>query len=202
MKYGLFQLIKEDKNRFGLPNLFTLTRFLFLPFIIYFLRLGTRSGDIYALILMFLSCVTDYLDGYFARELNQKSNFGRMLDPLADKVSVGLVMLVLTTQKGLPLWYALIVIGRDLFILFAGMFIISRNRVVLESNKMGKVTSTAFATVIITYTLNIPIVKNILMWISLFLVPLSIAIYMLTYKEEIPKHKSKLSEKQATIQNS
>lgn len=191
MNAGIFDIIKEDKHRFGIPNLLTTVRLLFLPFIVYFIRLGSRKGDICALLFMFFSCLTDYFDGYLARKLNQQSNLGRMLDPIVDKISIATAMLVLASQKGLPYWYVFIVIGRDLWILFASTLVISKKRFVIESNKLGKWTSSMFALIIISFTLNIPTIKWIFVALSLLLIPATIVGYTLKYKDDIPKRKNK-----------
>ena len=196
-KTGLVQIIREDKNKFALPNFFTILRLLFLPFILHFLSAGSRSGDFLALLFMGLACLTDFLDGYCARRLNKQSNVGRMLDPLIDKTSVDTAMLVLAAQKGLPYWYVFIVIGRDLFLLLGGTFVISKKRLVVESNMLGKWTSTLFALVIITYTLNVPYLKQGLMYVSLFLVPMTLVGYVHKYRQDLSKktrHVSRTSE--------
>jgi CDP-diacylglycerol--glycerol-3-phosphate 3-phosphatidyltransferase len=186
-KIGLVQIIREDKNKFALPNFFTILRLVFLPFILYFLWMGSQKGDVLALLFMALACLTDFLDGFCARKLNKLSDVGRMLDPLIDKASVGATMLVLAAQKGLPYWYVFIVIGRDLFLLLGGTFVISKKRLVVESNKLGKWTSTLFAAVIITYTLNIPYLKQGLMYISLFLVPITLVGYVNRYRQDLSR---------------
>jgi CDP-diacylglycerol--glycerol-3-phosphate 3-phosphatidyltransferase len=186
-KTGLAQIIREDKNKFALPNFFTILRLVFLPFILYFLHMGSRTGDFLALLFMALACLTDFLDGYYARKLKKLSDVGRMLDPLIDKASVGATMLLLAAQKGLPYWYVFIVIGRDLFLLLGGTFVISKKRLVVESNMLGKWTSTLFALVIITYTLNIPYLKQGLMYVSLFLVPITLVGYVHKYRQDLSK---------------
>lgn len=188
-KTGIYQIIREDENKFGLPNFFTLLRLFCLPFIIHYLRLGTRTGDIFALIFMLIASMTDYLDGHYARKLQKSSNVGRMLDPLIDKMSVDLTMLVLAAHRGLPYWYVFIVIGRDLFLLFGGAVVVSKERFVVESNKLGKWTSTLFALVVITYTLNIPYVKQALVFITVLLIPATVAKYYKKYKNSVKKKK-------------
>lgn len=192
-KIGLVQVIREDKNKFALPNFFTVLRLLFLPFILHFLGMGSRKGDFLALLFMALACLTDFLDGYCARRLNKQSDVGRMLDPLIDKVSVDTTMLVLAAQKGLPYWYVFIVIGRDLFLLLGGTFVIYKKRLVVESNKLGKWTSTIFALVIIAYTLNIPYLKQGLMYVSLFLVPMTLVVYIRNYRQDLSKRTKPIS---------
>lgn len=182
---GIYHLFREDEHKYALPNFFTALRLVFLPFIIFFLYKGTRTGDIVALIFMFFACVTDYLDGHYARKLNKLSNVGRMLDPLIDKISVGSAMLVLACMKGLPYWYVFIVIARDLFLLFTSTLVISKKRLITESNKLGKWTSTLLALVVITFTLNVPVVKYIFMYLTLLLVPMTIIGYIRKYKNEV-----------------
>ncbi len=181
---GIYQLFREDENKYALPNILTVLRLVFLPFIIYFLYKTTRTSDIIALGLMVLAGVTDYFDGYFARKLGKTSDVGRMLDPLIDKISVGLTMIVLAQVKGLPYWYVGIVIARDLFLLFTGTMVISRHRLVVESNLLGKWTSTLFALVIITFTLNVPVIKYVFMYGSAILVPVTLAGYISRYRHE------------------
>ena len=172
-----------------MPNLFTLLRLFFLPFIIPYLRLDTRAGDVYALIFMMLAAMIDYLDGHYARKLQKTSDVGRMMDPLIDKMSVDLTMLVLAAHRGLPYWYVFIVLGRDLFLLFGGAVVVSKTRFVVESNKLGKWTSTLFALVVITYTLNIPYLKQALMFITVLLIPATVAKYYKKYKNSVRKKK-------------
>lgn len=189
-KIGIVQVVRADPNKFALPNLFTLMRLLFLPFILHFLWKGTRAGDILALLFMLLASLTDFLDGYFARKLRKTSDVGRMLDPLIDKLSVDATMLVLAAQKGLPYWYVIIVIGRDLFLLLGGTFVISKKRFVVESNKIGKWTATLFALVIVLYTINIPYLKQALMYVSLIGVPITLIGYTRKYFHDLPNKKN------------
>ncbi len=184
-KPGIYQIIREDEHKFALPNFFTLLRLLFLPFIIHFLRQDERLFDFYALVFMLLACLTDFLDGHYARKLQKTSDVGRMMDPLIDKIGVDLTMLTLAAHKGLPYWYVYIVIFRDLFLLFSGALVISKHRLVIESNRLGKWTSTLFAAVIIAYTINIPYFQQILMYITLFFIPATIAKYIKKYKDSV-----------------
>ncbi|MBN1464417.1 CDP-alcohol phosphatidyltransferase family protein [candidate division KSB1 bacterium] len=186
-KSGLCQLIREDENKYALPNLLTVLRLVFLPFIFYFLYRHSLTGDLLALFFMLLASLTDYLDGHFARKLNKQSQLGRMLDPLIDKLAVGTTMLVLAHIKGMPFWYAGMVIARDLFLLTLGLLVISKKQFIAESNKLGKWTSTIFAMVIITFTLNIPYVKYGLMYLSVLLVPASVIGYLYKYRMHLPR---------------
>ncbi|MCE7934379.1 MAG: CDP-alcohol phosphatidyltransferase family protein, partial [Chlorobi bacterium CHB2] len=89
--------------------------------------------------LFILSALTDVLDGWLARKRNEVSDLGKILDPLADKVYVGVVVVVMLLQGMLPLWFVLVVLGRDLLILVGGILFERRTGVVLPSNYPGKI---------------------------------------------------------------
>ena len=96
-----------------LPNVITLVRFVLIFPTAWFIWKGNYAE---ALILMLIAGLSDGLDGALARGYRWTSKFGEMADPLADKVLVGVVFVLLTIQGHIPFWVALIVIGRDLVI--------------------------------------------------------------------------------------
>ncbi len=185
MKRGIIQIIREDPNRFSIPNMLTISRLVFLPFVVYFLQVETLKTDIFALVFMILSGATDYFDGYVARKYGQKSDVGRLLDPVVDKLSINIVMLSLAAHKALPYWYVFILIARDLVILVSGLFVISRKKTIMESNTLGKYAVFLFALVIITFTLEVDVIKWIFMWLSVILVPATVIGYALTHKDVV-----------------
>ncbi len=201
MKTGIKELLEKDKHFLGLPNFLTFSRLFFLPVIVYYLSQGTKNGDKIAIGFMFLACITDYLDGFAARKLNMRSVFGTMLDPIVDKLTVAVVMLTLAAHKELPYWFVFIVIGRDISILGASLYVIKTKKLVAESNLLGKFTAASFAVVIILYTINVPVAKNVAMGISLILVPLSSIKYFISHKENIVKKSNAVKEKMSEFIN-
>ncbi len=101
-----------------LPNLITLVRFVLIFPTAWFIWAGNYAE---ALILMLVAGLSDGLDGALARGYRWTSKFGELADPLADKLLVGMVFVLLTIQGHIPLWVALIVIGRDLVIVCGAM---------------------------------------------------------------------------------
>ncbi|MEE3279270.1 MAG: CDP-alcohol phosphatidyltransferase family protein [Pseudomonadota bacterium] len=101
-----------------LPNLITLVRFVLIFPTAWFIWEGNY---VEALILMLVAGLSDGLDGALARGYRWTSKFGELADPLADKLLVGMVFVLLTIQGHIPLWVALIVIGRDLVIVCGAM---------------------------------------------------------------------------------
>ncbi len=102
------------------------------------LALDAGMRDI-AIVIFLVAALTDVLDGYIARRYNEVSELGKILDPIADKVFVGVVVLILLVQGALPLWFVLVVLGRDILIMLGGIFVERRTGIVLPSNYPGKI---------------------------------------------------------------
>lgn len=103
---------------FTLPTLFTWARIVAIPLIIgvYYLDLPTDSKNLFATALFVLVALTDWLDGYLARKLNQTSAFGAFLDPVADKILVCAALLILLELGRVDALVALVIIGREITI--------------------------------------------------------------------------------------
>lgn len=147
-------------------NLLSLSRIVLVLPIYYFLKQNTPEASYIAVLFMLLAAATDALDGKLARKLGQKSDLGRILDPLADKVGIAIVAILLVKLRGLPLWFFWFAVLRDVAILLAGLLLTLRVKVVVESNMVGKVTVNALAVVILLYTLNLQSVGIVFLWIS------------------------------------
>jgi CDP-diacylglycerol--glycerol-3-phosphate 3-phosphatidyltransferase len=135
----------------NLPNLLSFLRIGLLPFIVLCLKAGQNRR---ALGLMLLAVATDYFDGWLARRLNQVTDSGKMIDPLADKVCVSTMVIALWLWRDFPLWAAVLIVGRDLMIVVGGLFIMKKRKMVPVSNRAGKWTVTVMAATIICYTMN------------------------------------------------
>lgn len=100
--------------------------------------------------------VSDLLDGWLARKLNQITEAGKIIDPLADKVFVGGAVIALVQMGKLPLWFVLSVVARDLIIVVAGIIVARRLDTVLPSNYFGKVAVQCISAVLICAVLSLP----------------------------------------------
>ena len=87
-----------------ISNILSLSRILLLPLIIFGLTKTTNSYKIFTLSVMALSMVTDSLDGYMARKLNEVSALGKILDPVGDKLCIGVVAIAVTILRDFPWW--------------------------------------------------------------------------------------------------
>ena len=105
---------------YNIPNLLTWARILLIPLIVGTLylpdRISEQTANIAATVIFVLAAVTDWLDGYLARRLNQQSAFGAFLDPVADKLMVAAALVVLVEFGRVDAVVALIIIGREITI--------------------------------------------------------------------------------------
>ena len=135
----------------NLPNLLSLLRIGLLPFIVLCLRSGQNWP---ALGLMLAAVATDYFDGFFARRLNQVTDSGKMIDPLADKVGINTMAIALWLWRGFPLWAVILIVARDLMIVMGAALVMRKKKAVPVSNRAGKWAVTVMAATIICYTMN------------------------------------------------
>ena len=98
---------------------------------------------------------TDLLDGYIARKLNQVSELGKIIDPLADKILVAIVIIKLFQINEIPTYYFWIIIFRDIIILAGGIFVSRKIGKVLPSNLLGKITVLSISLFILSVILNL-----------------------------------------------
>lgn len=92
------------------------------------------------LIIMLLAFISDFVDGGLARKLNQVSEAGKIIDPLADKVFVTTIIVISLFQGSMPLWVGIIIIARDIIILLSGVYFARKLKYVIPSNYTGKIT--------------------------------------------------------------
>ena len=131
---------KGEKMFKNIPNILTILRFLLIPLILYSIYMGN-----YALgfIIFTLSGITDVVDGFIARKFNFVSNFGKLMDPLADKLTQVSVLAALVTLKIIPVWILIIVVFKELLMVVGASFLYGKNLVVY-SKWYGKLATVWF----------------------------------------------------------
>ena len=127
-------------NVWTIPNVLTMIRMILIPVFVVLFFSGLKMA---ALAVFCAASFTDFLDGFLARKLNQVTDFGKLFDPLADKLMVLTAMVCQTFWGPLPLVAVLIVALKELVMVFGGMFMLSRN-VVVYSNIYGKAAQVGF----------------------------------------------------------
>lgn len=121
-----------------ISNALSVSRILLMAPVLYFYLTPVHHNREYALMFVLLAATTDALDGFFARLRHEESEFGRVIDPLADKVCVGIVVVTLVVYGDIPFWFAMLILLRDVLIFAGGWILKSRRGVVLPSNIAGK----------------------------------------------------------------
>ncbi len=132
-------------------NKITMVRILMIPFFIYFALQADKTSLIIALVLFCLASVTDFLDGYIARKYNQVTDFGKFVDPLADKLLVTAALLIFIEKGIFPAWMVFIVLARE-FIITSLRNVAAAKGKVLAASWTGKVkTCVQIAGIIIDF---------------------------------------------------
>ena len=122
----------------NLPNKLTLFRVFLIPFFIVFLKLPIPYGRIIALVIFIVASLTDMLDGKIARKYNLVTDFGKFMDPLADKLLVCSAMICLISTGQLPDWVVIVIIARE-FIISGFRLIAADNGIVIAASWWGKI---------------------------------------------------------------
>ena len=121
----------------NLPNILTLLRILLVPVIVVALLHETANGDLLAAIVFALASVTDAMDGYLARTRNAITTFGKLMDPIADKLLIIAALVALVSLHRLPAWVVMVIIARELTVTVTRMQA-NQQGVVIASNWWGK----------------------------------------------------------------
>ena len=139
----------------NLPNKLTVLRVLMVPFFVLFMLtdLGGVANKWIALAIFVVASLTDLLDGKIARKYNLVTNFGKFMDPLADKLLVCSAMICLVDLKLLPAWIVIIIIARE-FIISGFRLIAAEHQIVIAASMWGKFKTTFQMAMIILLILS------------------------------------------------
>ena len=165
------------------PNKLTIARMIIVPFLVIFLLTGWggEANRYISLTLFVVASVTDWLDGYLARKNNLVTNFGKFMDPLADKLLVCSAMICMIDLKRLPAWFVIIIIARE-FIISGFRLIAAENGIVIAANYWGKFKTASQMIMIILLILHFDgifvILEQIFIWLSLALTIISLITYI------------------------
>ena len=123
---------------------------------VYFLYTPVHFHREIAVLIILVAVTTDALDGYIARKLNQVSELGKIIDPLADKIGVGIIIVMLMIYNDIPLWFGCLVLVRDGIIFLAGIYLKQKTGIVLPSLLAGKVAVSFVALTLVFAMLQYP----------------------------------------------
>ena len=143
---------------------------------------GGEANRYISLILFVAASITDWFDGYLARKNHLVTNFGKFMDPLADKLLVCSAMICMIELGRLPAWFVIIIIGRE-FIISGFRLIAAENGIVIAANYWGKFKTVSQMIMIILLILHFNlsvfvILEQIFIWLSLALTVISLMTYI------------------------
>ena len=168
----------------NLPNKLTILRVIMIPFFVFFLLsgVGGSASKWIALVIFAAASITDTLDGYIARRDNLITDFGKFMDPLADKLLVCSALIALVDLGKLAGWIVIVIIARE-FIISGFRLVASDNGVVIAASYWGKFKTTFQMIMIILLVLDLPfkymnIINMAVVYIALALTVISLIDYI------------------------
>lgn len=129
-----------------IPNALTILRFILIPFIIISI---VKNNYLEAFIILTLSGLTDILDGFIARKFNFITNFGKLIDPLADKTTQVSILVTLALKNIIPMWILMVVFIKE-FVMIAGASFLYGKELVVSSKWYGKLATVLFYLAIVS----------------------------------------------------
>lgn len=176
----------------NLPNKLTIFRVLLIPFFVVLLLVDITSYDNWiALVVFIVASLTDLLDGKIARKYNLVTNFGKFMDPLADKLLVCSALICLVEMERIAAWMVIVIIARE-FIISGFRLVASDNGVVIAASYWGKFKTT-FQMVMICLMIAdleaLSLVTMIVTWAAVILTVVSLADYLIKNKGVMQENK-------------
>lgn len=169
----------------NLPNKLTILRICMIPFFLFFMLTNFVLGSKYiALIIFVVASLTDLLDGYIARKYKLITNFGKFMDPLADKLLVSAALICFVELASLPAWIVVIIISRE-FIISGFRLVASDKGIVIAASYVGKLKTVFQMAMTIVLIADIPgfeTIETILIYAALILTIISLLDYLIKNK--------------------
>lgn len=179
----------------NLPNKLTIMRVILIPFFVFFLLSPyfPAYGNYIAVAIFIVASLTDMLDGKIARKYNLVTNFGKFMDPLADKLLVCSAMICLIELDRLAAWIVIVIIARE-FIISGFRLVASDNGVVIAASYWGKFKTTFQMLMVIVLILDIQmtffqILGTVLTYVALILTVVSLIDYIVKNKDVLKDQK-------------
>lgn len=182
------QKFRSKNDIFTPSNLISIMRAMFVLPAVFCIYASQKDTHLYYLVaaIFVAAAFTDVLDGIIARKTNTVTELGKIVDPLADKIFVGLVVIAMVYYHLIPVWFTAIILGRDLLILGVGMWAKRKLGLVLPSNYAGKIAVVVISITIFLIVIRAGVPGNtdtlqqlivILEWVSVALMAWSLVAY-------------------------
>ncbi len=160
----------------NLPNLLTIIRVALIPFFIFFFSRPSVQSTTIAAVIFLVASLTDLLDGYLARRRSEVTQFGKFLDPVADKLLIVSALILLVANGRVPAWIAIVIIGRE-FAVTAFRAIAASEGVIIAAEGTGKYKMFLQIVAIIFLITDLPSPAFHQIGLFLLLISMALAIY-------------------------
>lgn len=168
-----------------IPNILTCIRVVLIPVFMVLAYRHTPGCDVAALAVYVIACITDFIDGKLARAWNQVTNFGKFMDPVADKLLVMAALLIFVEDGTIAAWMAAVILGRE-FLVSSLRMVAAAQGSVIAANYWGKVKTAVTMVTLIFLLLRLdPVMiggvslQTILIWLTVILTAISGATYVI-----------------------
>lgn len=168
----------------NIPNQLTTLRVILIPVFMFFFTSDITANNIIAAIVFIVASLTDFLDGHLARKWNLVTNFGKIMDPFADKLLVLTALIYLAISGTIPGWPIIIIIGRELLVTSLRA-LAADNGIILAARNLGKFKTVSQMFAIIFLILGWQIIGLILLYIAVALTIISLIDYLIQLSKSI-----------------
>lgn len=159
----------------NLSNSLTVLRIVSIPFILVLMQADTPQSGLWATGVFIAAFITDWLDGFIARKKNQVTRFGKMLDPLADKLLIGSALIMLISLDRVPAWMVILIISREIAVTWLRASLAGRG-FILSADRWGKNKTFFQALALIPLIIYYPYFGVDLLWVGLVLLWIALAL--------------------------
>src|SRR3989440_1675490 len=174
----------------NVPNVLTVVRILLVPVLVVALLDKTGGGDLLAAIVFAIASITDAIDGYLARSRNSITTFGKLMDPIADKLLIVAALIALVSLGRLEAWVAMVIISREFAVTVLRIAIGTQQGVVISASALGKLkTAVQVAMVIALIAVHgHPVWLQVLIYTTVLITVLSGADYFFGARRAPARH--------------
>jgi CDP-diacylglycerol--glycerol-3-phosphate 3-phosphatidyltransferase len=171
----------------NVPNVLTVIRILLVPVLVVALLEKTSDGDLFAAIVFAVASLTDAIDGYLARSRNWVTTFGKLMDPIADKLLIIAALIALVSLNRLAAWVAMVIIAREFAVTVLRVAAGTQQGVVIPASSLGKLkTAVQVAMVLVLIAVHgHPLWRSLLIYVTVVITVLSGADYFFGLRRQL-----------------
>jgi CDP-diacylglycerol---glycerol-3-phosphate 3-phosphatidyltransferase len=184
----------------NVPNLLTLLRILLVPVLVVALLDATPNGSVVAAIVFAAAAVTDGLDGYIARSRRSITTFGKVMDPIADKLLIAAALITLVSLDRVAPWAAMVIIAREFAV--SGLRIAAGQQgVVIPASPLGKVKTVVQVAAILAVIATHDAWAQVLLYVAVVVTLVSGADYFLNFRRRIEEARERIGRERAASES-